>query len=168
MVALFPALSARVLRIVIVASAAGAALFVLRTQAARAWWTSPFNLIRHRPRPPASSTELDGIAAKFGGRRQIVPGGTPIPPETIRLLRPLTASAFRGPGESQAGPHPDLSPLTRALPELEPQVWPRWFQTRSADPRNVAHAVHRVMDDIDRLEAEPGHSVKTSERAPNP
>ncbi|NNM34533.1 MAG: hypothetical protein HKO53_15750 [Gemmatimonadetes bacterium] len=164
LVALFPGLSARVIRIVIVAGAAGTALFVLRTQAARAWWTSPFNVVRHRPNAPGSSPELDRVAAKFEGRRQPVPGGTALPPETIRLLRPLVVAAMarhRGPGADA-----ELSALTRALPELEPQVWPRWFQTRSPGPTRVAQAVHQVLDDIDRMEAHALHSDSTpTERA---
>lgn len=156
LVALSPALSARVIRIVIVAGAAGAALFVLRTQAARAWWTSPFNVVRHRPDRPGSSPELVRVAAKFEGRRQPVPGGTPLPPETIRLLRPLVVAALAR--HRAVGTETEASALTRALPGLEPQVWPRWFQTRSPRPTRVAQAVHRVLDDIDRMEAHALHS----------
>lgn len=156
LVALSPDLMARVVRIVVAAGAGAAALFVLRTEAARAWWTSPFNVgRRRREKPPGSSPELDAIAAKFRGRRQPVPGGVPLPPETIRLLRPLAASALERQRPESGSPRDDspLWALTRALPDLEPRVWPRWFQTRSPDVKRVAEAVHEVLDDLDRLEA---------------
>ena len=156
LVALYPGHSARLLRIVIVAAAAGAALLVVHNRAARAWWTSPFTVGRRNRLSRRRSPELDAIAAKFGGRRQPVLPDAALPAETIRLLRPLAAAALERSRRGTTGA--DVSALTRALPDLEPQVWPRWFQTRSPDPRRVSELVHLVLDDLDRLDARSRHT----------
>lgn len=148
---IWPARAGDVLRLVLGALAVAAALHALGANVpvggVDGWVRSPFG--RRRATAPAPrSDETARLRARLLGRRQAVPGGPWLPPDTLRLLRPLIAAAIRRRG--MTGPP---SPATRGVLQTEPLAFPDWRLTRRADPRRTAEAVLALLDDLDRPDA---------------
>ena len=150
-----------IVQLVIVTVAASAGLYALAVNVPSTGWISPFKWMSPFNRAASGrrtrgSDELRSIRSKLSGRRQLIENGPPVPPEALRLLKPLIVSALdldtddEPPPESARGL---VSPLTWAVLTSEPLERPGWFRTRRSDEREVTQAVHRVLDDLDGLKA---------------
>lgn len=155
-----PQHASAIVRVLLVALAAVAALWAIGALVPEGgvagWWRSPFD----RPsggRALRPSGELDRVRRVMGGRRQRIPGGRPLPPDTLRLLRPLIVAALDRHGLDAAEPRhraairQTLSPLARAVLESDPRYLPRWYETRRPDTRRTAHAVRSILDELEGL-----------------
>lgn len=158
-------------------------------------WMSPFHA-RGRSGHDGPG-DLDAIRAKLAGRRVPVADGPPLPVETLRLLRPLIRRALHlEPAEARsvhalpwmaADPRdpvrrgdyrPDrliearrrVSALTWSVLTAEDPDGPAWLRSRRPDQDQVAEAVHRVLDDLERvaagLEPEPHLPSSPDPRSP--
>lgn len=154
-----------VARIVIVTVAAAAGLHALTVHVpawnATGWTASPFDQRNGDATEEEGSGEIDRLRSRFSGRRHPVDGGPHMPPQVLRLLQPLIRVALE-----REGLHPGNEPNAEAVrARLSPLAWAVWttdplqppplFGTRRPDERRVADAVHRVLDDIEALDA--GH-----------
>jgi hypothetical protein len=164
--AALPGHAPNVLRIFIVAMAAVAGLYALSLNVPPSGWLSPFKWLspfgrRVRLRGVGrGQAEVDIIDSKLSGRRQRLPYGPPMPPGTLRLLRPLIRSAIEiAPDDDVPPPSAGgaLSPLSWAILTTEPLDNPFWFQTASPNRREAAEAVHAVLDELERIAADTGH-----------
>ncbi len=116
-------------------------------------WMSPFNRAAGRRRPRARSDELRSIRTKLSGWRQRIENAPPMPPATLRLLKPLIASALDlDPDDEphQGSARGPVSPLTWAVLTSEPLQRPYWFRTLRPNEGEVTQTVHAVLDDLDR------------------
>ena len=166
-----------IVRIVAVTFAAIAALYVVTVHVPEwraTWWRSPFNRTDQRRRPQPRSEELKRIRASMAGRRVPLENGSPLPPETLRLLQPLIRVALEREGHSATSEHAlnRLSPVTRSVLDIDPRRHQPWYRTRRPDEREVAEAVHAVLDDLDRLRtdhpnADDASGTDTSVRNPS-
>ena len=87
-----------------------------------------------------------------------------MPPATLRLLKPLIASALDlDPDDEphQGSARGPVSPLTWAVLTSEPLQRPYWFRTLRPDEREVAQTVHCVLDELDRLKAGDGDAPRS-------
>src|SRR5690606_6710799 len=89
----------------------------------------------------------------FGGRRQTIPDGPPLPPETLRLLQPLIAGALERAGipadtETRVSV---LSPAAEAVLRAEALSHIGWRGTVRPDARATAAVVHRILDEVATL-----------------
>ncbi len=147
-----------VLQWVVGGLAAVAALHVVRQNAPSVWWTSPFD----READRVDLTEVDEAAwirARLGGRRvRIGDGEAAVPPETLRLLRPLIEECLsRAVGDLRAPSTPaalggGLSPLTSAVLHSDPTMQPGWWGTVGPDEHGVAEIVHHVLDELEEID----------------
>lgn len=156
----FPRHALSVLQVVIVSIAAGAGVFALAAHVPpTGWispfkWMSPFHAAGAGP-PTGRATDEDAwIRARLSGRRQPLEGGGALPPDTLRLLKPLVEAALEVDGGQKAriaSARGRVSRVTWAVLNAEPLKRPRWLQTEGADPDAVAELVDRVLDDVERL-----------------
>ena len=117
-------------------------------------WLSPFSRTAHQGRLGHRSDELDWIRAKLSGRRQHLENAPPMPPPILRQLKPLIAAALDldlGDEPRLASARGRVSPLTFSVLTSEPLDRPSWFRMLPPNEREVAETVHRVLDDLDRL-----------------
>lgn len=148
------ALSITGLTIATIAAAAG--LYTLAVNAPPAWWRSPFDGSGHGRRPEETD-EIERIRVRLSGRRQRIARDTALPPEALRLLQPLVNVALERAGidtddeQSAATTRGLVSPLTWAVHTTEVLERPGWTATVRPDARHAADVVHRVLDDLDRL-----------------
>lgn len=139
--------------------AAVAALHVFRHNAPAVWWTSSFDR-QVDPIVVPEEDETEWIRARLAGRRVRIGGGqVAVPPETLRLLRPLIEECVSRHG-GDASTHATsnslkgaLSPLTRAVLHSDPTMQPGWWGTVRPDKHAVAAIVHHVLDDLKDIEA---------------
>ena len=153
----FPAHALSVVQLVVMAWAAIAGLHAVDELAPSSWWASPFDG-EERPRQiRVHHDQLSFTESTFSGRRQTLEHGPPLPPATLRLLKPLIAVALsREHLDPEIPAHRDrarrrLSPQTWAVWSADPVLATSWWSTRRPDPREVARAVEDVLDDLDRF-----------------
>jgi len=139
--------------------AAVAALHVFTHNSPSVWWTSSFDR-EVDPIVVPEEDETEWIRARLAGRRVRIGGGrVAVPPETLRLLRPLIEECIsRNGGGSIERAAPDsvraaLSPLTLAVLRSDPTMRPGWWGTVRPDEHAVAAIVHHVLDDLKDIEA---------------
>jgi len=156
----FPRYALGIVQLVVVTATAATALYALAVNVPQTGWMSPFKWMSPfagtpLPEPGAPDVhELEPIRARVAARRLRAVGGPPLPPETLRLLRPLIRSALDLP---PGGPIPGeaalrLSPLARSILAAELPDDPRWIDTVRPDEDAVAHVVHQVLDELERLD----------------
>jgi len=157
LVILFPQHALSVVQLVLMALAAVAGLYALAELAPSSWWASPFEG-EERPQPlRAYHDQLSFTESTFTGRRQAIDHGPPLPPATLRLLKPLIGVALsREHLDPKVPAHRDrarrrLSSQTWAVWTAEPVMATSWWSTHRPDPRRVARAVADVLDDLDRF-----------------
>lgn len=111
-------------------------------------WTSPFDRNGDQIGTPEVD-EVEWIRARLAGRRIRIGGdAVAVPPETLRLLRPLVEACLARQGGA------GLSPLARAVLHGDPTIRPGRWETIRPDTRAVAEIVHRVLDELERIDAE--------------
>ena len=169
-----PQYAMSLVQLVIVTVAVSTALYALAVNVPSAgWispfkWMSPFNRAAYPGRRKRRSDELRSIRSKLSGRRQPIEGSPPMPPATLRLLKPLIAVAL----DLDSGDEPPpttargrVSPLIWAVLTSEPLQRPRWFRTLRPNEREVTQTVHSVLDELDCLKSgasDPRRSVNSS------
>ncbi len=118
-------------------------------------WMSPFATRDWAGWSEAPRGDIDAIRSTLSGRRQRIPGGRALPPETLRLLKPCVVAALDADAEASGarwrGWRDRLSPTTLALVSAEPLRHPWWFHTLRPDPAQTAEVVHLVLDDLERV-----------------
>lgn len=152
LIVLAPQHAPSIVRLGLVTVAAAAGLYTLAQRAPPAWWLSPFEQLRTTP-ARVESDEIGWIRAKLSAPRQRLADGTPLPPETVRLLQPLIESALQREGIDPADRHAAgrmLSSQTRAVLTWHPPKRRLGLSLRS-DPRATADIVHAVLNDLERL-----------------
>jgi hypothetical protein len=157
----FPGHALGIVQLVLVTAAAATGLYALAVNVPPTGWMSPFKwmspfvgAVRMERVTPASQ-ELASIRAKLSGRRLRASGGPALPPETLRLLKPLIRSTLDLDPAGDVVPREAavrLSPLTRAILACDVPTDLGWLATVRPDEHEVADAVHRVLDELDRLE----------------
>lgn len=154
LIMLLPQHAMSIARLVILTSAAAAGLHALGVSAPAKWWRSPFD------RPGRSShrrgeDDYDRIRSALGGWRQRIPGGAPLPPEVVRLLKPLIAgSVARGGGHATGAGDDGVafvrpSPLVRSVQAVRATGRPHWYRLVRPDARAVSAAVLNVLNELD-------------------
>ncbi len=127
-------------------------------------WMSPFNQAAYLRRRSGRSDELGSIRSKLSGRRQPIENGPPMPPATLRLLKPLISSALDLDPDDEAhqpSARGVVSPLTWAVLTSEPLQRPYWFRTLRPNEREVTQTVRAVLDDLDRLKVGAGEAPRS-------
>ena len=118
-------------------------------------WMSPFGRATHFGRGGKESGEIESIHRKLSGWRQPIQNGPPMPSETLRLLKPLIRAALDlEPGDDAhlASARALLSPLSWAVLTSGASGQPYyWFKMFPPNRREVAEAVHSVLDEVARL-----------------
>jgi hypothetical protein len=155
LVVLFPEAVASVARLVVVTIAATAGLYALAVNSPPAWG-SPF-LRGARRRGGGSAGEVAWIRARLAGWRLRAGPAPPMPREVLRMLRPLIVTALQRQGidandaADRTAARQLLSPLSWAVLTGDPGGRLAGLPTHPPDRRRVAEVVHRVLDDLDRL-----------------
>lgn len=157
---LWPQHGVGIARLVIVTVAVAAGLYALAVNVPE-WSTvltrSPFDRTDLPASERRAAGEIDRIRSQLARRRQRIEGGPAVPPEVLRLLKPLIVAALERQGldlddEAQLESARDLlSAPTWAVLTADVLEWPSWFRTVRPDERAVADVVHGVLDDVDRL-----------------
>ena len=151
-----------IVQLVVLTAATAAALYALAANVPPTGWMSPFKWMSPfvgtvRPaRDELSSHETDAIRSKLAGRRIPVAGAPPMPPEALRVLKPLIRSALDlGPDDSvrTAARNARLSPLTWSILRCETDTTLGWLGMVRPNEREVADVVHHVLDELARLDA---------------
>lgn len=156
-VVLFPQHSVSILRVLVVTLAAATGVYALLVTAPTAWWTSPFEKKRRTAVAAPASEELNSIRSMLSGRRQVLESGAALPPQALRLLKPMIESALAregvdlGTDAGQRCAEDTLSPTTWAILTGEPLLWPRWYQTRQPNEGRASEVVNAVLDDIEKV-----------------
>lgn len=158
----FPRHALTFVQLAVVTAGVAAGVYALATGVPRAGWISPFKWLSpfsrsaHRTRLGHRSRVLELIRARISDRRQAVQGAEPMPPSILRRLRALIAATLDLDPRDPAGlrsARARLSPFTYAVLTAEPLDRPSWLRTHRPDPPEVAKAVHRVLDELERLAA---------------
>lgn len=167
-----------IVRLALVTIAVAAGLYALAVSvpewSSTGWWMSPFNRLARTGDDAPASAEIDRLRSALAGRRQRIGHGPPVPPEVLRLLKPLITMALE-----REGLDPDddadveaardlLTPLTRAVLTSEEVTWPRWFRTVRADEHAAADVVHAVLDDLERIGGGPEPRTRTAKQRTGP
>ncbi len=155
-----PQHTASIVRMLLVALAAVAALWALSRLVPEAgvggWWRSPFEH-PSEGRTLRPSGELARIRSMMAGRRQRLAPGTALPPDIIRMLRPLVIAALERRGHDPTDPagRPAIRRLLSrpawSVLDADPRYLPRWHETRRGDTRRVADVVRQILDELERL-----------------
>jgi len=157
----------------LVTVATGAALHALSSQVPPSGWISPFKWLSPfaeatRPAPRRhGSDEIESIHARLSDRRQRIAGAPPLPPDALRLLRPvIAASAGVDPTDRRemAAARRRLSSVAWSILATEPLRRPSWFRTVRPNAWEVTDVVHDVLDELDELP----ESAHGPERARDP
>lgn len=154
---LLPRHGPTIARVLVVGVAAAAALHALVASSPPTWWPSPFDREMADDGGQEGSDELAWIRGRMAGRRQRIEHGPPVPPDTLRLLKPLVEVALEREGldstdEAHLRSARDLlSPLVWSILTTEPLARPRWFRTVRPDEREVAGVVQAVLDELETL-----------------
>ncbi len=124
-------------------------------------WGSPFGDAGPAGRASAGGDEVARIRAALSRPRQRLSGAPDLPPEALRLLRPLLRSALELDRDAPVDPDrlPDsLSPAARAILTTEPLPHGSWVFLSRADERGVTETAHAVLDEVEHIaeEAAPG------------
>lgn len=155
-----PRQASGIVQLVLVTIAAGAALHALGTHVPPAGWLSPFKWLSPFAGPDRAklrqhgSDEIDSVRARLAARRQRTEGGPPLPPDTLRLLRPVLETALdvdvTDPSD-MADARRRLSPAAWSVLATEPLPRSYWFRTVRPNEWEVAEVVHEILDEIDEL-----------------
>ncbi len=159
-IVVFPQYALSIIQIVIVTMAVLAAVYALAVNVPPTGWMSPFKLMS----PFGDSAKQNGrgktpdqirlIRSSFGGWRQPMRYGPPMPPGALRLLRPLIWEALDlGPGDEWVLKlaRARLSPLSWAVLESGFSRRPFWFFWSPPNQREVAEITQMVLDEVDRI-----------------
>lgn len=158
----FPQHALGITQLVLVTIAAGAGLYALAANVPPTGWISPFKWLspfggdRRPERRMHGSDEIESIRSKLAGRRQRLEGAPPLPPDVLRLLRPLVAGSLEIDPDDKArlaSVLPRLPPTTRAILTTEPLPRSYWLTTLRPNAWEVAEVVHEVLDELHRLPA---------------
>jgi hypothetical protein len=161
LIALMPRHALNILRLIIVTIAASAGLHALGMNSPPTWWSSPFDRKVRWPWARRGFDEIEWIRDEMSGWRQRIHGSPPLPPEVVRLIRPLIESAIGRHGfdatDVDAGDpiRRLVSPLTWVVLTADIDRRVRWYRMVPPDRAEVASAVHEILDDIDRLNGTP-------------
>lgn len=162
-VVLVPRHAPTIARVLVVGVAAAAAIHALVASAPPTWWPSPFDRGMPDDGEEEGPDELAWIRGSMARRRQRIGYGPPVPPDTLRLLKPLVEAALQREGLDVAdgAERADraeresvrvlLSPLTWSILTADPMARPGWFRTVRSDQREVAGVVHAVLDELEGL-----------------
>ena len=151
-----------IVQLVIASIAAAAALHALAASVPpTGWlspfkWMSPFNRAVRTEEGQEGWDEVASLRSKLSGRRQPMRHAPPMPPEIVRLLKPLIRQTLDlDPNDETqlASARRHLSPLAWGLLTSEPPTGSPWFRALRPNEREVAEVVHRVLDELDRLAA---------------
>ena len=159
-IVVFPQYALSFLQIVIVTMAVLAAIYALALNVPPTGWMSPFRLMspfggsKKKRRRGKGGDPMGLIRSDLGGWRQPMQFDPPMPPGTLRLLRPLIKEALDLGSEDEWAlelARARLSPLSWAV--LESGFSRRPFRLLWSPPnqREVSKAVMAVLDDIVRL-----------------
>lgn len=144
-------------RVLVVAVAAAAALHAFVASSPPAWWPSPFDRGMEDDGERERPDELAWVRDRMSGRRQRIAHGPALPPDTLRLLKPLVEVALEREGlDLNEGTHrrlarTRLSPLVWSILTADPLARLRWFRTVRSDEEEVAGVVHAVLDELEDL-----------------
>lgn len=156
-----PRYALAIIQLVVVTAAAATALHALAANVPPTGWMSPFKWMSPfvGTASPIRATSVSGdiatIRAKLAGRRVRTAHGPALPPETLRLLRPLVRSALDLDPDDASPPSAAvarLSPLTASVLTTRIPAAPGWLGTLRPDERAVGETVHRILDELDRLD----------------
>ncbi|NNF12031.1 MAG: hypothetical protein HKN72_02330 [Gemmatimonadetes bacterium] len=158
LLAIAPGYVLPITELVLVTLAAGACVFALSSNVPPTGWISPFKWLspfggeRRSERRRHGTDEIEGIRAKLGGRRQRLEAAPPLPPEVLRTLQPLIATAVSADGEAphEAARH-RLSERAWSILTAEPLPRPYWIATVRPNPWEVAAVVVDLLAELDRI-----------------
>lgn len=162
-----PQYTLSIVQIVIVAGSVVAGIYALEVNVPTTGWISPFKWMSpfsrgaHPGKKSATPDEIRSILSKLTGWRQTLEHGPPMPPEALNLLRPLIRAGLDLDAENEtdlAAARSVLSPLTWAVLTSDQSRQPYWFQMLPPNKREVAEAVHHILDELERLGAGNGDS----------
>lgn len=151
-----------VAELVLVTIAAGAGLYALAAHVPPTAWMSPFKWMSPFGGGPGperrrhGSDEIDAIRSKLSDRRQRIAHGPPLPPDVLRLLRPVIADALDiDPDDvaQVAAAGRRLSPLAWSVLASDPIPRSYWLNTLRPNEWEVAEVVHEVLDELEHLPA---------------
>lgn len=155
---LLPRHGPTIARVLVVGVGAAAALHALVASTPPTWWPSPFDRGMADEGEQEGPDELAWIRGRMAGRRQRIGQGLPpVPPDTLRLLKPLVEVVLEREGLDTTdeghlrSARTLLSPLTWSILAAEPLARLRWFRTVRPDEREVAGVVHAVLDELETL-----------------
>lgn len=124
-------------------------------------WGSPFGDAGPAGRRISTNDEVGRIRAALSRPRQRLGGPPPLPPETLRLLRPLLRAALeldRDAPITAAHLPEHLSPAARAVLLTDPLEHGSWIRTTRPDERAVSETAHALLDEVEELAREtPAH-----------
>jgi hypothetical protein len=155
-----------VVQLAVVAVAMLACGFALTALVPPAGWVAPFKAMSPFGRRSgvdagdAGSDEIRTIRSRLSGWRQPIAHGPALPPETLLHLRPLIRTALHldPDDESQwTSAARRVSPLTWAVLTSDSEGQTSRFWLHPPNSRHVAEAVHKVLDEIERISAGAHH-----------
>lgn len=164
LVVALPRYALSIIQLVIVTVAVVAGLYALAVNVPPTGWMSPFKWMSpfgpavhsraRRKRPD----EIRSIRSMLSGWRRPVQHGPPMPPAALRILRHLIREALAQDRENDADSalaRRVLSPLAWAVltSDLPQQSQSRRFQMVPPNRREVAEAVHTLLDEIEGIAA---------------
>ena len=161
----FPQYALSTIQVVIVTLAVVSGLYALALNVPPTGWLSPFKWLSpfgrsaHLEKGGSGPEDIDLLRSKLGDWRQPIHSGPPMPAETLRLLKPLIrATLDLDPDDEPPPPSARalVSPLTWAVLTSDPPTHSYWFQRLPPNRREVAEAVHGVLDDLERFAAGTG------------
>lgn len=145
------------LQLALATGAAAMALHVLARQVPPTGWMAPFTWMSPFATPTGSERSAGGqddvvtLRKKITGRRQRIAGGPALPPDLVRLMKPLIGSALHLDPD-----HPDAlrrarersSALLCSILAAEPARGLARLRTMRPDPVAVAGVLGAVLDEL--------------------
>ena len=153
-------------QVVLVTTVISAAVYGLALWVPPTGWMSPYKMWSPFNRSVGETEfravdEIGLIRDRLSGWRQRVDGAPPLPPPTLRLLRPVIASTL---DLDLRGPYPDAPPegvsdLTWAVLRAQPVDRLRWWRGAMPDAGEVATVVNQVLDELARIDGTVGRAA---------
>ena len=156
----FPQYAVSIIQLIIVTIAVLAAVYALALNVPPTGWMSPFKWMSpfgesaKRKRRGKNPDQIRSIRSSLGGWRQPMQYGPPMPPEALRLLRPLIWEALDLGSEDEwvlQLAQARLSPLSWAVLESGFSRRPSWFSWSPPNKREVSETTLTILDEIDRV-----------------
>lgn len=175
LLALAPGHVLAVAELVLVTLAAGACVYALSSNVPPTGWISPFKWLspfggeRRSERRRHGADEIEGIRAKLGGRRQRLPAAPPLPPDVLRMLQPLIATALDIDADDRAAQEAArhrLSERAWSILTAEPLPRPYWFATVRPNSWEVAAVVADLLGELHRVSTDPAPRQATPSLPP--